>query len=237
MASNEGLSMSLDDMIAKRQEGMKKDAAPKSASGGGKEKRSAPPPERKGIRTSSGHDDRTSRPAGTGAHPRKTVEVRGIGGMTWQTLKEVFIQGGLKVERADVRDGLGSVVFSTYEDAEKAVAEYDRALVDGKEIRVKRVEGRENRDDAGPRQRGVDSGSSIVVKKPSSKLAIENLPLDLKDDELTGIFRECGRILDSKCARGRGYVTFQSLDSAKQAIREYNGAEVNGRVIEVSYAK
>jgi RNA recognition motif-containing protein len=253
------LGMSLDDMITKRhgekREQRKEKPAGSQARGSGKAQRQQAPREE---RQRNGHDDR-SRPAHydsraafaeqAAANPRKRVFVSGIGKMSADTLKEVFSSSGFEVVNVTVQRGTGTVSFARYEQAEKAVKDYDRALVDGQEIRVKPFQSEESREQSRPAQTKVQmfgsatrqderpSEGQIVVKKASSNIRVNNLPYDVKDDELIGIFRECGRILQASTQRGSGTVEFQSVDGAKRAIKEFDGAEVNGRMIEVSYAK
>jgi hypothetical protein len=185
-----------------------------------------------------------------------TKKIAVTGGPNWTmdgaTLREVFSAGGLKVLDSAVTTGargfkLGTVQFSRFEDAESAIADYDRALVDGVEIRV-----RAYREEGGRREEGGGAGAvrgggagavrgggagEIVVKKAGNRVRVSGLPPDLSAEELSSIFRESGRILDAKVGRGgTGFLEFQAVEGAKKAIKEFDGAEVNGSVIEVAYA-
>lgn len=212
------LGMSLDDIVAsnrQRQEKPKREAKPAAESGGARGSGKAP----RAPRNRDGHDDRTrpSRPsfgerqgdrqefaARAAANPRKRVVVTGIRKMSANVLREIFEGSGLEIVDVEVSGGTGTVAFARYEQAEKAVREYDHAVVDGSEIRVKpfvtsddQRESRpahQKREMFGSAMRHEEKSGSIVVKKPSSKVRVTNLPFDLSEDEVTQIFRECGRI-------------------------------------------
>lgn len=90
------------------------------------------------------------------------------------------------------------------------------------------------------------AGAITVVKRTSAEhpanapkqlagIKVSGLPGDLKDEELQQIFASVGRILSSK-ALGRshvGFVVFDRPASVTKAIKEFDGALINGREITV----
>lgn len=72
----------------------------------------------------------------------------------------------------------------------------------------------------------------------SAKLRVENLHYDLTEDDLDDLFNRIGPVakLDLRYDRagrseGTAYVTYESTEDAKRAIREYDGANANGQPI------
>ena len=77
------------------------------------------------------------------------------------------------------------------------------------------------------------------------KLFVWNLPWELRGKELADYFREYGEVefatvvLDRETRRSKwfGFVTFENLDGAKNALEKANEKELNWRKIFISYAK
>lgn len=77
------------------------------------------------------------------------------------------------------------------------------------------------------------------------KIYVGNLPYKLSEDELKGLFDEFGEVTSSKIiidkqsgrSKGFGFISMASDDEAKNAIKDLDGMEVNGRSIKVSEAK
>uniref|UniRef100_H2Y7Q6 RRM domain-containing protein n=1 Tax=Ciona savignyi TaxID=51511 RepID=H2Y7Q6_CIOSA len=74
---------------------------------------------------------------------------------------------------------------------------------------------------------------------PGSTVFVRNLPYSLTWQKLRDKFSRCGHVLfaeikteDGK-SRGFGHVRFESADQAQAAVRYFNGAEVDGRKIDV----
>jgi RNA recognition motif-containing protein len=78
-----------------------------------------------------------------------------------------------------------------------------------------------------------------------NKIYVGNLPFKIGDKELNKIFSEFGAITEavvikdkySKRSKGFGFVTFESDESAENAIASMNGKEVEGRALKVSESK
>ena len=78
----------------------------------------------------------------------------------------------------------------------------------------------------------------------TNKVFVGNLPFGLKDDELKEMFADFGDITEaviikdkfSGRSKGFGFVTFSSEESAKKAVSELNGKDVQGRALKVNEA-
>jgi RNA recognition motif-containing protein len=79
----------------------------------------------------------------------------------------------------------------------------------------------------------------------NKKLYVGNLDWGVDDAKLKEIFSEAGEIVDavvikdkySGKSRGFGFIEFADEESAKKAIDELNGKEVEGRTIVVNEAR
>jgi len=79
----------------------------------------------------------------------------------------------------------------------------------------------------------------------SVKVYVGNLPFGVADDDLKEMFSQYGEVEEavvikdkfSGRSKGFGFVTFANEESAKKAISEMNGKEVQGREIKVNEAK
>lgn len=74
---------------------------------------------------------------------------------------------------------------------------------------------------------------------------VGNLPFNLGEEDLKGIFEEYGEVTSAKIitdkftgrGKGFGFVEMNSDDEAKNAIEELNNAEVGGRNIKVNESR
>ena len=79
----------------------------------------------------------------------------------------------------------------------------------------------------------------------SKKVFVGNLSFSLSNGDLEGIFREFGEVVTAKVitdkytgrSRGFGFVEMENEDSAQKAIDALNGKELNGRNINVNFAR
>ena len=77
------------------------------------------------------------------------------------------------------------------------------------------------------------------------KIFVGNLPFQLDDIELEDLFKEYGEVSSAKVvvdrrtgrSKGYGFVEMGAEDNAQQAVEALNGAEVKGRLINVSFAR
>ncbi|WP_153799587.1 RNA recognition motif domain-containing protein [Foetidibacter luteolus] len=74
---------------------------------------------------------------------------------------------------------------------------------------------------------------------------VSNLSFNVEDDDLRGFFEEYGDVSSAKVildkftqrSRGFGFVEMPNDAAAEKAIKELNGAHVEGRAISVTVAK
>lgn len=82
-------------------------------------------------------------------------------------------------------------------------------------------------------------------EKMGNRIFVGGLPWAVGDNELRTHFESCGDITDavvvmdreSGRSKGFGFVTFESDDSAQNAIESLDGSEMDGRSVRVSEAK
>lgn len=79
----------------------------------------------------------------------------------------------------------------------------------------------------------------------SKKLYVGNLPYSANDQDLTDAFSECGSVQSAKVitdrdsgrSKGFAFVEMSTDEEAKSAIERFNGAEWDGRAMNVMVAK
>ena len=79
----------------------------------------------------------------------------------------------------------------------------------------------------------------------SSTIYVRNIPPVISEDELSSLFEAYGRVLsarvigdnDSGKTHGYGFVEMASEESAQNAVESLNGAELEGRDLQVEIAK
>ncbi|KAJ3115358.1 hypothetical protein HK098_006995, partial [Nowakowskiella sp. JEL0407] len=179
----------------------------------------------------------------------------------WMDLKDFFRQVG-NVQRADVpmdyqgrSRGFGTVVMSSAEDAQKAIAQ-----LNGHEWNGRRIEVREDRN---PSEGGSHQQHNSHHQNTTSSsgghhndyhrspppmgpnvagraLYVGNLPFTIQWQELKDLARQAGTvqradIITDAQGRSRGYgqVLMATVEEAQKCIELLNGTEVEGRTIEV----
>lgn len=76
----------------------------------------------------------------------------------------------------------------------------------------------------------------------TGRLHVSNIPFRYRREHLTNMFKQYGSILDAEIifnergSKGFGFVSFVSPADAYRAKRDYDGATIDGRTIEVNYA-
>ena len=143
-------------------------------------------------------------------------------------LYRFFNSKGYKIASAKVmydRDtsksrGYGYLNFYNEEEAQRCLAEQSNAVIDGKQIVLNKK-----------KDSDFDSKANLLVR---------NLPRDMDQKSLQGLFSKYGNIKSCKLetfssgdSRGQGYVQFETQESAQNAIKELNGTEQGGKTIEV----
>ncbi|KAJ3099877.1 hypothetical protein HDU97_002706 [Phlyctochytrium planicorne] len=177
----------------------------------------------------------------------------------WQDLKDLFRETG-NVIRADVAigpngksRGFGTVLLSTAEEANAAIAAFNNYEWHGRKIEV-----REDRAvaSAGGLHHGsngahpkIDGQASNVPLPGTSSdasslntraLYVGNLPYSIGWQDLKDLFRNAGGVVRADIpadyqgkSKGFGTVVMNTVDEARKAVVLYNGYELNGRRIEV----
>ncbi|MDZ4697290.1 MAG: RNA-binding protein [Deltaproteobacteria bacterium] len=77
------------------------------------------------------------------------------------------------------------------------------------------------------------------------RLFVGNLPFDMNESELRGLFEDVGQVADCKLItdrdtgrpRGFGFVEMSTDDEASDAISKLNGREYQGRALKVNEAQ
>jgi RNA recognition motif-containing protein len=145
--------------------------------------------------------------------------------------------------------------MATVEDTQKAVEMYAGYEWNGRKIEVRadnfgsprqRPAGEER---AAPRERAAPKAKQQraqqeVTDSGKSQLFVGNLPFSAQWQEVKDLFSEIGEVEHADVAvghdgrsRGFGQVIMANLEDAQKAIVELNGADFNGRAIEVRLDK
>ena len=145
--------------------------------------------------------------------------------------------------------GWGIVEFEAPEEAVMAINTLNGTDLDGRPITVR--EDREDRDIKGPEEvgRGRGGGRGRGAKgrgmdrepaPPGTQVVVHGLPWSHTWNDLREIFQGCGEIVSGEVvyghdgrSRGFGVVQFASPDQAERAIQQYNGMDLEGRLLSV----
>lgn len=166
------------------------------------------------------------------------------------------IRGEVAMSPAGKSRGFGSVLFSTVEEAQNAIATFNNYEWNGRKIEV-----REDRAVSGnggsfrnPPANGVfeTDGSTPVANVPLPgtnidastinvrSLYVGNLPYSVGWQDLKDLFRSCGNVMRADIpadyqsrSKGFGTVVMSTVEEARKGVSMYNGFEWNGRRLEV----
>ena len=159
---------------------------------------------------------------------------------TWKQLKEMFQKKCKGVEKADIMEGpngrkkgFGMVKFATEKDAEAAISKMRGFKFEGREIEV-----RFNKKVGESEAKKVDGNTN------GTQLYVGNLSFEVTWQELKDFFRKCGKVEDAQVIegpsgnkKGFGIVRYAQSKDAEKAIRQLDGKELKGRVIQVRWDK
>ena len=91
----------------------------------------------------------------------------------------------------------------------------------------------------------ADTFTDLAESMPSEckTLFVKNLPYEFKEDDIGDRFRRYGEIKairigynwQTKESKGFAYVTYETHESARQALERMNGKVVNGRYLKVDF--
>jgi len=140
--------------------------------------------------------------------------------------------------------GFGYVQFVNAADAAKAHAGKKGAMIDGRACNVdfaadRSTGGQQDRSQARAKFHGD------TTSPPSDTLFVGNLSFDVGQETVSEAFGEYGTVMGVRLptdretgeAKGFGYVTFSSVDEAKAALENMQGAEIAGRACRLDYSQ
>lgn len=152
--------------------------------------------------------------------------------------------------------GFGFVTFTDAEDAQRALAEFNNSVIDGRKIKVEAAEAR-NRE-VGDKLDGKSSsknikGEELRAKRQQDqqdnqppKLIVRNLPWSIKTaEDLSKLFLSYGKVKHAVVPRlpankdvqaGFGIVILRGKKNAEKALEGVNGKIVDGRTLAVDWA-
>ncbi|RKO87041.1 hypothetical protein BDK51DRAFT_25509, partial [Blyttiomyces helicus] len=149
--------------------------------------------------------------------------------LQWQELKDIFREAG-EVVRADITvdpqgrsRGLGSVLMTTVDQAQNAIALLNGRLVDGRPIIVAEAE-----------------------NSAQTQVFVGNLPFQTRWQELKDLFRPYGFspikadiLVDQVTMRpkGCGVVRFATAEEAERAVAQMAGTSIGGRTLMIRLDK
>ncbi len=139
--------------------------------------------------------------------------------------------------------GFGYVEFANSADAAKALDAKKGALIDGREANV---DFSTPRDNAAPKDRANARAATYGDQKnpESDTLFVGNISFEANEDIIGEAFGTHGSVvnvrlptdMDSGNPKGFGYVTFASVEDAKNAMENMMGADIAGRPVRLDYA-
>lgn len=149
--------------------------------------------------------------------------------------------------------GCGVVEFSSPEDAQRAIDELNGTELNGRVIFVREDRGPpaagnngDGSNSSGPNAAPAGAASGAAAgEKPETRgfaLFVANLPFSVHWMQLKELFSQAGEVLradvhlsgtGNRSSRGHGTVVFATEEGAANAIAQFNGYELEGRVLEV----
>ncbi|KAK5120981.1 hypothetical protein LTR85_005765 [Meristemomyces frigidus] len=137
--------------------------------------------------------------------------------------------------------GYGFVTFADAEDAQKAKAQFNGHVLDGRKLRVELAE-RRQREEGGVAKEAKVKPERETQQPP--KLIVRNLPWTIKgSNQLEKLFQSYGKVKQAYVPRkgpglmaGFGFVVMRGRKNAEKAIAGVNGKEVDGRTLAVDWS-
>lgn len=137
--------------------------------------------------------------------------------------------------------GYGFVTFADAEDAQKAKAQFNGHILDGRKLRVELAERRQREEG------GVAKEAKVKPERETQappKLIVRNLPWTIKgSNQLEKLFQSYGKVKQAYVPRkgpglmaGFGFVVMRGRKNAEKAIAGVNGKEVDGRTLAVDWS-
>jgi nucleolin len=181
-----------------------------------------------------------------------------VGNLSWNVTEEWLQQefetfgelSGVRImtERDTGRSrGFGYVEFASAADAAKAYESMKDTEIDGRKINLDYATGRPaNKDQGGFKERAQTRARSFGDQSSpeSDTLFVGNLPFSATEDSVHEVFGSSGSVLgirlpthqESGQPKGFGYVQYSSVDEARQAYNDLQGAEIDGRPVRLDFS-
>ncbi|CAG8670814.1 7346_t:CDS:2 [Acaulospora morrowiae] len=142
-----------------------------------------------------------------------------------------IVSAQIKYDNRGRSQGIGYIEFESSEDAQGALRLTGKEI-DGRRVNVSITVNQKN-----------GYATKRDTSEPSETIFIGNLPFEVTEDEIRGIFDQCGDIIsvrlpthqDTGKPRGFGYVTFANIATAQNAL-ELDGTEIGRRQIRLDFA-
>ncbi|XP_028148982.1 polyadenylate-binding protein 4-like [Diabrotica virgifera virgifera] len=129
--------------------------------------------------------------------------------------------------------GYGFVHFENEQDARKAIEKVNGMLLNGKKVFAGKFIPRVERE----RELGERA-------KQFTNIYVKNFGIAMSDERFLKMFNKCGEITSwvvmrhiDGSSKGFGFVAYRDAKSAQAAIEEYNGKEIDGKVLYLARAQ
>jgi len=146
--------------------------------------------------------------------------------LSTKELKPYFAKfGEIESMKIDNDKDVAFIKYKNSKDASKAKNEMNGKMIKTSEIQIS--------------FHNTDVSEETTVSTPTKSLWIGNIPSSLSPSELEKKFAKFGTIESARLLSHKtcGFINFENLDDAIQAMEKMNGLEINGTAIKVSYAK
>lgn len=147
-------------------------------------------------------------------------------------IQSAHVQRERGEETRDVLTNKGYVSFKEGESAQKAIdAMHKKQMEDGSYLLVSQhISKRENQ--VASTSTTANSIQSSMRKTFESNLFVKNIPTEIKEEELRGLFEEIGPVISIKLRQGKYFnpnaayrqyfVLYKDIDCAKRAIQKFD---------------
>ncbi|OJJ00503.1 hypothetical protein ASPVEDRAFT_109197, partial [Aspergillus versicolor CBS 583.65] len=180
-----------------------------------------------------------------------------VGNLSWNVTEDWLHQefesfgelsARIMTERETGRSrGFGYVEFTNAADAAKAYEAMKDAEIDNRKINLDYATGRPaNKDQGNFKDRAQNRARSFgdQASPESDTLFVGNLPFSANEDSVHEVFGGQGTVLgirlptdmESGRPKGFGYVQYSSVDEARQAYNDLQGAEIDGRPVRLDFS-
>ena len=138
----------------------------------------------------------------------------------------------------------GYVEFSNTADSGKAFDAMKGSEIDGRKINLDYATGRNNNNNNKDRAQARARSFGDQTSPESDTLFVGNIPFSANEQSVRKLFGGKGEIVGIRLPteaetgrpKGYGYVQYASVDGARRAFNELNGADLNGRPVRLDYS-